>query len=88
MADLRDTFVGDSVISAFSFTEKLTELYLECPNPETRQHQVDEPPLQQQRIIHVHLQQGQAVVQNENDMVKIQIIQINYIINNSLKLII
>lgn len=70
MLDLRDTFVGDSVISSFSYTESLTEIYLECPSAETRQqHQPVEEPPQQQQIIHVHLQNGQAQVLNENNPV-------------------
>lgn len=61
MLDLRDTFVGDSVISSFSHTSTLTEIYLESPSSGTVQHQPDEH-LQLREVVYVQLQRGPEAV--------------------------
>ncbi|XP_011497861.1 PREDICTED: uncharacterized protein LOC105362194 [Ceratosolen solmsi marchali] len=73
--DLKDTFVGDSVISSFSHTSTLTDIYLECPNSEAVQHQPDEHP-QQREVLYVQLQRGPEVVY-QNNHVNVELINEN-----------
>ncbi|XP_014213796.1 uncharacterized protein LOC106643254 [Copidosoma floridanum] len=70
LLDLRDTFVGDSVISSFSHTSTLTEMYLECPGDETAPH----PPNDNLQLIeqnpehrYIVFQDNQIAMVNENE---------------------
>lgn len=62
--DLRDTFVGDSVISSISYLNELREMYLESPSPEARpnlqDHQLPFPQEQMGDVIYVRFPQRGA----------------------------
>ncbi|XP_001608169.1 uncharacterized protein LOC100124249 [Nasonia vitripennis] len=66
--DLRDTFVGDSVVSSFNQTSTLTEIYLERPSSETVQHRPDERPPQQEVLL-VQLQRGPEAIHQNHQVV-------------------
>ncbi|KAL7288563.1 hypothetical protein TKK_0017304 [Trichogramma kaykai] len=61
--DLRDTFVGDSVITSFSLCPTLTEIYMENPSPESEPYH-HEPPPEHREIFLIQLPRGPNINQN------------------------
>ncbi|XP_058798240.1 uncharacterized protein LOC131668243 isoform X2 [Phymastichus coffea] len=73
--DVRDTFIGDSVVSSFSHISTLTEMYLECPSEETTLH-VPEAQHQNRHVLLVQLPRPQAI--NQENIVQENNVELNH----------